>query len=161
MFKNKIGTWIFLGTILLACSCTQFRGEAGDPKKRLTAYISKSFSIKDVEERKELMAYLSGDVKTRLERWSDEQFREAFLELKREFLKLSFKEVKLISPSEAEITYEVSFIEQGNAKNSGKHEAKITNKKLCRMIMEKGQWYISEVRNIKELVEYKDELSLP
>ena len=29
------------------------------------------------------------------------------------------------------------------------------------MVLDKGKWFISDVKNIKELVEYKDEMSLP
>ena len=54
------------------------------------------------------------------------------------------------------ITYELAYVDQ--SRGSG---AKITNKKLCQMKLESGKWVINDVHNIKELVEYQNEMSLP
>ena len=51
-------------------------------------------------------------------------------------------------------------VAQGKVDGRG-HEAKVTNRKNAQMIQDKGKWFISDVHNIKELVEYKNELSLP
>jgi len=129
---------------------------ADDPKKRLTEYISKSFAVKGAEDRKGLAEYLAGDARTRMTDWSDEQFRQAFIDSKRQFIKLAFREIKTLSPKEMNITYELTYLDQGKG-----HDAKVTNKKLCQMSLEKGKWFITDVRNIKELVEYRNEMSLP
>jgi len=146
-------------------ACTQSaKLEASDPRRVLTDYISKSFSIKGVEDRAELVSHMTGDVKARLASWSESQFREAFVESKREFIKLSFREVKEISANEAQITYELSYFDRGrNKKNETlpNRESKVTEKKLCQMLLVDGKWYIADVRSIKELVEFKNELSLP
>ncbi len=131
-------------------------GSANDPKNRLNEYISKSFSVKSLEDRQTLATYLTGEARNRLSAWSDEQFRQAFIESKRQFLKLAFREVKNHSPTEVQITYELSYIDQSKG-----HDAKVTNKKFCQMVSENGNWLIRDVQNIKELIEFKDELSLP
>jgi hypothetical protein len=141
--------------------CTPRLDPSQDPRKSLTDYISQSFSIKTRDDRSRLLVFLTGDAKSRLAGWSEDQFREAFLESKREFLKLSFKEVKNVSSAEVQITYELSYIDPGRNRDGKKHEAKVTNKKLCQLVLDQGKWLISDVRNIKELVEYKDEMSLP
>jgi hypothetical protein len=156
---NGLGVLALLITFF-GCTSSTFQTE--DPKKRLSDYIARSFSIKTPQEKDLLLSFLTGEVKDRLKGWSDDQFREAFVETNRQFLKLAFKEVKSISPSETQITYEISYIDFGKLeKNGKKHETKVTNKKLCTLIRDKNQWYISEVKNIKELIEFKDELSLP
>lgn len=132
--------------------------DASDPKARLGQYISKSFEVRSPSDRKELLALLTGDARSRLEAWSDEQFSEAFIQSKREFIKLAFQEVKEISPDEISITYELVFKDQGK---TGGRDAKVTNKKLCQMARVDGAWMIKSVRNIKELIEYENELSLP
>ena len=142
-------------------SCTGGTDFSKTPRDRLKDYVSKSFSVKHLTDRKGLMGYLTGDVKARLEGWSEDQFKEAFIDSNREFGRLSFKEVKVISPSEVQITYELSFVDQGRRYDNRKHQAKVTNKKLCQMVLEKDTWMIADVRNIKELVEYQNELSLP
>jgi hypothetical protein len=152
-----LGLLLFLSTGLISCTSSPEYGS--DPKGRLTEYVSRSFSVKAIEDKKALLAFLTGGVKTRLEGWSDDQFREAFVDSKRKFEKLLIREVKPISKSEVQITYELTFHDLGKGKENQVHESKVTNKKLCQMVLENDTWYISDVRNIKELIEYQNELS--
>ncbi len=154
-FYGMVG--IFLCFHLWSCvGCVDNRTEINDPKKRLSDYISKSFEVNKPEDRKELIGFLTGQAKNRLSAWNDDQFRQAFIVAKRKFLRLGFSEIKNLSPHEVSITYELSYIDQAKGKN-----AKITNKKSCQMVQESGQWYIADVHNMKELIEYQNELTLP
>ncbi len=150
---------------LVLVSCLLFIAMAGcskkdqstlDPKRRLTDYIALSFAVKDSKDRQSLSNYLTGSAKTRLAAWSDEQFRQAFVETKRQFLKLVIDEVKAINSTETNITYELIYTDQSKGKGT-----KVTNKKMAHLVSEQGVWMISDVRNIKELVEYQNEMSLP
>lgn len=141
--------------------CTFSLDPSKDPKRSLSDYISQSFAIKNVEDRATLLNFMTGEVKTRLGGWSDDQFREAFIDSKREFIKLSFREVKEVSATEVQITYELIYLDHGKSQNPKKHEAKVTNKKLCQLELVKGKWLIANVRNLKELIEFQNELSLP
>lgn len=154
--SNKIVIALAFALITVLAGCNTGPSANGDPKQRLNDYISRSFGIHRIEERTELLSFLSGEAKTQLTAWSDDQFRQAFIESKRQFLKLLFTEIKTVAPQEVNVTYEISYIDQGKG-----HDAKVTNKKLAQMIRENGVWYIKGVRNIKELVEYKNEMSLP
>lgn len=142
--------------LFLAVSCTRKEGTGSNPKDRLTEYISRSFSIKAVSDREKLLDYLTGPTRTRLNAWSDDQFQEAFMNRERTFLKLAFKEVKTISPTETGITYEISFKDQSRG-----HDAKVTAKKLALLVKEGEVWRIRDVTNINELVEFQKEMSLP
>jgi len=155
---------VILGLVLFGC--TQNSGGPEDPKHQLQEYISKSFSVTTEKDRTELAGYMIGDAKARLTSWSDEQFRQAFMDNKRRFLKLVFREVKPLSKTAVTITYELSYMDQGrghDSKDSPKESggAKVTNKKLCHMVLDQGRWLIEDVQNIKELVEYTHEMSLP
>ncbi|MGK5084898.1 hypothetical protein WDW37_16545 [Bdellovibrionota bacterium FG-1] len=152
MIFNKAVAWFALALVFLPAACTHKTESPEDPKGRLNSYISQSFAVKGPQDRKELATFLTGESKVRIESWSDEQFRQAFVESKRQFIKLAFKELKSVSAEEVNITYELTY--QTN-------EAKITNRKLAQMVHQNGKWLISDVRNLKELVEYKNELSLP
>src|SRR5689334_10160257 len=99
--------------LLIVWSCTRTFDPSRDPRRSLSDYISLSFSVKNIEDKSRLMVFLTADVKSRLAGWSEEQFREAFVESKREFIKLLFKEVKDVSPTEVEITYELSYLDHG------------------------------------------------
>lgn len=162
MFKWKVLPNYLFGMILLLGlqGCNRGPEFAIDPRGRLSEYIARSFSIKNVDEKDQLLAFLKGDARTRLESWSNDQFKAAFIESRREFLKLAIREVKEITSSEVQITYELTYIDRKPSKEKS-HESKVTNKKLCQMILENGKWYISDVKNLKELVEFQNELSLP
>ena len=69
---------------------------------------------------------------------------KAFIELKRQFLKLAFREVKQISPNAVSVTYELTYLDQGKGR-----DAKVTNKKFAQMLKEQGKWVVGSVRNIK------------
>lgn len=153
--SNRFTVFLLMSVVILS-SCTQDKVKPGDPKSRLKSYIEKSFSVNSYSDKKELEEFLTGDVRTRFSAWSEEQFRQAFIESKREFIKLVFKELRKTDENKVNLTYELVYME--DKKNT---RAKVTNKKLCHMVKRKGVWYISRVRNIKELVEYQDALSLP
>ena len=143
-------------TIAGAAGCTPKAELGNDPKTVVNEYISKSFQIKAPSEKEALLGYLTKEAKSRLAAWSDDQFREAFIENKREFLTLAFKESKPVSPDEVNVTYELSYLDHAKG-----HDAKVTQKKLAQVVREQGRWMISDVQNIKELVEYRNEMSLP
>lgn len=146
----------FGASLLQLNGCTGNNESQEDPKRRLNAYISQSFAIHGPEDREKLQSFLTGQARTRLAAWSDDQFRQAFVDTKRQFVRLAFVEEKKKSPTEVDLTYELSYTDQGRG-----HDAKVTNKKLCQMVQEKGVWLIRDVQNIKELVEYRNEMTFP
>ncbi len=158
MFKrfSVLGPAFALALLLGAASCSPSKNGIDDPKHRLTDYISKSFAVQGPQDRDAMASFLSGDAKNRLLSWSDDQFRAAFIESKRQFVKLLVREIKNISAKEAELTYELTYLDQSKGK-----DAKVTNKKLAQMILNEGRWFITDVHNIKETVEYRNEMSLP
>lgn len=152
--KYTVLSILFVLTILNAC--TQKPEGTSDPKKELTDYISKSFSVKSVADKKLLLAHLTGETKSRLAAWSDEQFQSAFIDTKRQFVKLQIKEVKKNSEVETGITYELTYLDIAKGK-----DVKVTNKKLALLAKESNQWLIKEVKNINELIEFRNEMALP
>jgi hypothetical protein len=136
-------------------ACTKNHPGDANPKQRLTDYVQVSFNVKDPADKTKLVSFLTGGAKNRLAAWSDEQFRQAFIDTKREFIKLAIREMKSVSNTETNITYELSYIDQGRGA-----DARVTNKRMCELVLENGTWYIKEVHNIKELIEYKNELSV-
>jgi hypothetical protein len=143
MFKKIMQIGCFF-LIFFSFACTSDQQASKDPKQKLNDYITKSFNVKSLEDRNELLGYLTGEAKARLASWSDDQFREAFV-------------VKNFSPAQTEITYELAYTD----KDKSGSDTKITNKKMAEMVKENGAWFIKDVHNIKELVEFKNEMSLP
>lgn len=145
-----------LALMVVASGCTQKTGLSDDPKQVLTDYISKSFAVRSIEDRREMLQFLGGEAQSRLAAWSEEQFREAFVESKRQFIKFRIQEIKPSTENETSITYELTYLDQ----NKGE-DAKITQKKLALIRKTSGKWLIAEVRSLKELIEFQNELSLP
>jgi len=139
---------------LIQCKNAKNFGEG--PKATLHEYISKSFNLTRVEDRQDLEQLLTGKAKIRLTSWSDEQFRNAFLNQKRKFKSLQIREEKEISTNEVNITYELTYIDGEKGADT-----RVTNRKLAYLTRDGGHWLISEVRNIKELIEYQNEMALP
>lgn len=148
--------FIILVMLVLMVGCTPKNQTSTDSKQVLKDYITTSFSIKSLSERKELEKFLVGEAKTRISAWSEAQFYRAFIEVKREFGKLVFKETKDVSATEQNVVYELSYVDQSKG-----HDAKVTQKKMATLINKDGQWYIESVRNLKETVEFRNELALP
>ena len=140
---------------LVFVGCSKNQQSESTAKQRLADYVSVSFNVKDTSDRTKLISYLTGGAKNRLAAWSDEQFRQAFMESKREFVKLAIREVKTVSDKETNITYELSYLDQGRGA-----DARVTTKRMCELILENGSWFIKEVHNIKELIQYKNEMSI-
>ena len=154
MFNIKFLTVV--GLCLVQVACTKNSNTPVGPKDRLAEYVSKSFDVKSIQDRKVLEEYLTGPAKQRLQAWSDDQFEQAFVEVKRKKEKLAFKEIKSVSESEVNITYEVSYTDKGK-----EHVALVTNRKVSTLVKEGDLWFIKDVKNLRELVEYQDEMSLP
>jgi hypothetical protein len=149
---------LFFLFLMLGCTRDQ---ATRIPQAQLEAYIAKSFAVRSLADRSVLASYLTSRVKERLEAWSDAQFEEVFVGSKRELLRLLIKEVKKISPEELEITYELSFLEHRKRNEEQLQEARIINKKLCRMLFQDGKWLIADVKSLKELIEYDGGMALP
>lgn len=155
----QIRKLVGLSVILLGwslASCQSSKNLSLDPKERLRDYISLSFAVSNLADRDRLAEFLGGQAKTRLLAWSDEQFLQAFVDQKRQFIKLLVKEIEKRTESQIAVTYELTYMNQKEGK-----DAKVTNKKLAQMELRDGKWVIVEVQNLKELIEYKNEMSLP
>ncbi len=140
---------------LTAIGCSR-SVENFSPKSVLEKYIQLSFNVRSLDDRQKLVEFLSGDTKTRLIAWSDEQFLKAFVESTRQFRRLRILETKKTSEAETLITYELSFDERNKSGPS-----RVVQKKLCVVVKEGSDWKIREVKSIRESIEYTDGLSLP
>ena len=141
--------------LCLLFSCTQNAVDS-TPAKVLENYIQISFNATGVADKKRMEDLLTGDTKTRLASWSDEQFTKAFLGSTKKFLGLKVLETKKVSDAEVALTYELSYREGPKDK-----ESEITERKMGTVVKEDGGWKIKEVRSIRESIEYLKELSLP
>jgi len=146
---------VLLPTLILA-GCESSRFKESTPTRELQEYISKSFAARTVSDRKGMLEHLTGDARSRLERWSSKGFKEAFLDRDRKFHHLSIRRQKRISDTEMSVIYELTYFTKAQD-----FEAKVTNRKMAMMVKKDKRWLIKEVKSIKELMEYKSGLTLP
>jgi hypothetical protein len=143
--------------LLVIAACTSVKDGPGSLSARSTVsnYIAKTFQVRSVADKAALEEYLTGEARQRLNAWNDEQFLVAFSDSKRKFEKLQFREVEALNENEVNVTYELTFVERKD------RESRTTTKKMAHVVLRDGRWLIENVRNIKLLVEYQDEMSLP
>lgn len=155
ILTKNLSAIVGLAVLMQVGACTKKENEA-TPVKVLERYIDISFNAKGIEDKRRMEDLLTGDTKTRLVSWSDEQFLKAFVETKRKFGGIKILETKKTSETETALTYELSFQEGEGDKKVG-----ISQRKLCVVVFEGGALKIREVRSIRESIEYLKELSLP
>ena len=126
------------------------------PVRVLEQYVQTSFHASGVQDKKVMEGLLTGDTRARLEAWSEEQFKNTFIDNRKTFKELKILENRKVSPAEVILVYELSY--QQGPKDK---EVRITQRKLGTLIKETQDWKIKEVRNIRESIEYLEELSLP
>ena len=153
--RPKIIPFLLLFIWIGFAACTSKTGDQ-TPVKTLESYVQASFNVNGIEDKARMEDMLIGDTKQRLQVWSDEQFLKAFVETKKKFGTLKILENRKVNDQEVALTYELSFREGEKEK-----EAKITQRKLCMMVLVDGAWKIREVRSQRESIEYLSELSLP
>ena len=148
--------WMAFGVVCaMSLSACSERLSDSTPAKVLDSYVQTSFNVKGPEDKKKMEDLLTGDTKTRLSTWSDEQFMKAFVETKKKFGGLKILESKKVSDKEYALTYELSYQE-----GPQDHLADVTQRKLCSIVQnEDGAWRIKEVRSIRESIEYLKEFS--
>jgi hypothetical protein len=156
--KKLTTAFIILSGFGLFSGCTERSAGENSPRQRLADYISVSFAAKSPSDKEKLVGYLTGNAKARLSAWSEDQFRSAFVDTKRQFIKLTIREIKKINENETNVTYELSYLDQSTDRGG---DARVTHKRLAEMVQENKQWYIRDVQNLRELIEYKDALTLP
>ena len=153
---SRLSLVLMLVSLSFLSGCTRSASNKDDPRGLLQDYISQSMAVNDIRDRAVLMHFLTGSAKTRLAAWSDDQFSDAFIKSKRQFVKLVMSDAKTVSPKQVSITYELIFLDQSKG-----HDAKVTHKKTAELVQNVGRWLISEVKNLKEMIEYNNEMSLP
>lgn len=142
--------------VLFLTSCTRTAEGPKGSEEVLSAYISRTFNVEQVTDRNLLLELTTDRLREALAALSDEAFKKRYLGVERRFLKLRILNQQTISEEEHQITFELAFME----KQKG-YEAKITQKQLAILKQKSGTWLISEVRGMKELVEYDEGLNIP
>ncbi len=148
--------FIALFPLAVLAGCSGKSASFADPKGLLRDYISESFSAESLKDRDALLRYLTGAARNRLAAWSDQQFSDAFIKSRRQLIKLEFVDFKESEPETVGITYELTYLDQGRGQDT-----KVIQKKIAQLVRRDQRWYISEVKNLKEMIEYKNEMSLP
>lgn len=137
------------------------KGGAETPQRVLSEYVSRSFAVKAPVEKSKLLELTTGEVKKAIEQLDEAAFRSYFIDSKRDFLGLKVKDERKVGDGQYSITYELSYMSRGLpvATSAEPSVDRVTNKKHALFVNQDGKWLISEVKNLKTLIEHQNEMS--
>jgi hypothetical protein len=146
-------SWVAVVGMVVIAGCT---GKVGKDTAQatLSEYIARSFALKSFEDRKKLEELTTGEVKTALDKMTEQEFKHTFQDEKRDFISMKIRDERKLAEDRFSITYELTY----NNKTQTSQD-QVTNKKHALMVNEGGKWLISEVRNLKTFIEHQNELS--
>ena len=152
---------IFIITIFIIAGCSYQERRHDDPVLVLRDYIASSFAIKSYKDKRYMLSYLKGDALKKLKALSSAEFNEQFVNQRRTFLKLKILSEEKLNKDKFKIQYELSYINLPESNNPISTENKVTNRKSATIIKKDNKWYINEVKNVTQLIEFKDEMTIP
>lgn len=142
--------------ILAMQSCTKPASQPTTPEGALEAYVRTAFSAKTDEARQTLLNLSTGDAKSWLETMTPETFKKQFVENSMVLQDFKSKDLRQETSGDVSLVYEIAF-RDGKTPNA----AAYTNKKIAYLTRdEKGEWKIKATKNIKSVVERKDDLEI-
>lgn len=146
---------VSLAVMGLFTACTKkIDSGAVSPEKTLTAYVQVFFAMEAPADRLKLNDFLTGESLKRTAEWSEADFHQQVVENKKKFSKLKILDQKLFGEDQANLTYEIEYVE-------AKTGAKVLQKKLALMKKEGDQWKIRDARNLSQLIEFPETEVMP
>lgn len=156
-----LNKFLLLSKVLIITACTQNgSNQPNSPQHTLSEYVSRSFGVSAPVDKLKLLELTTGEVKKTIDSLSELEFRENFLNSKREFRSLKIKDERVVNDSQYSITYEISFSKTTQSPDSKDPMVDlITNKKSAVLVKSGDHWLISEVKNLKTFIEHQNEMS--
>jgi len=142
-----------LASLMLLGSCTNAKKQT--PQETLSEYVSRSFGVATQNDKAKLAELATGQVKAALDSLNDEEFKKNFVDTKRELVALKIKDERKLADGRYSITYEIAYINK-----SSENKDKLTSKKHAIFVNENGKWLVSEVQNLKTVMEHQTELEV-
>ncbi len=155
----KLKGFIIMAMAITLFSCTN-KINSSSAKDVLSEYVSRSFGVQSINDRKKLIELTSGEVKKVLEDMKDETFQKYFIAQKKEFVSLKVNDERSLTENTYSITYELTYKQQSLTFDGQISHDLITNKKHSVFVKADGKWLISEVKNLKTDIEHQNAMSL-
>lgn len=134
---------LVFGSIALFLSCTrhQTAPQAGKSAEEVVkVFVQLSASAKEVEDRKRLQDYCSGELRRTFERMNDEAFRLIYLDGKIAILDLKILESKEDKDT-ARVAYQITVDNK-----QGTDPTREVNSREVELERSQGAWYIESIR---------------
>jgi hypothetical protein len=153
MYRSLVALGIILLGLISGCSKTTNKNS---PQSTLSEYVARTFAIKSSSDKLQLTELTTGQVRELLEKVTDDEFKNNFLEHKKQFVSLKIRDERKVGDDKYSITYELTYKEGSTPDSSGT----VTTKKHALFHKEGDRWLIAEVRNIKTFIEHQNEMSI-
>lgn len=149
---------LLLFTVFVVAGCN---GTSKDstPQKILSEYVSRSFAVKGTPDKSKLLELTTGEVRKTIDSMDEQSFKNNFLEKNREFIGLKVRDERKLSEEKYSITYELTYQTKANVVDGTPSNDTVTNKKHAIFEKKEGKWLISEVKNLKTMIEHQNEIS--
>lgn len=151
MFRN--GMWVFAAALLLALGACTKQDAPVAPREVLSKYVSSAFGVKAVSDLAELKQYATGQALAELNglEKDTELFNRTFVEQNiQSASSLKIRDERKVDEARYSITYELAY--RDSKKDTGDNT--VTIKKHAMFAKQDGKWLISEVQNLKTVVEH-------
>ena len=156
-------TWVWIFFLAFVTGCTGKQPGVNTPQRALSEYVGITFAVKTASDKTKLMSYMSGEAREKLAALPDAEFERYFVESKKEFVSLKVRDERKLSEDRYALTYEITYNSRGPAIDPLIHQIgmnRVINKKHVIFVKDSGRWLISEIQNLKTLIELKDETNL-
>ncbi len=154
VIKGALVGLLFLATGCFR-SCTQPSRSEMTAEQVVEAYLNAAFSIKSVEDKKNLLAYATGDLEIAIAGATEETFRKAYVERRYTTLE-SFSIVgrRDRTPHETEVTFQLVYRELPEFTTDDKDATLITTLNTVAMDKAPDGWRIRSVIGAKSTFDF-------
>jgi ketosteroid isomerase-like protein len=147
--------WVSYVVIGLLCVACTKRG-AEQPATAVEEYIKVAMNAKSASDKQALYAYTTGEARAELEKMSDKDFDEQFVQRKMSFKSFKAKDLREEAGGGVSLVYELAFLEK-----TADGSAEITNRKIAYLQKDSdGHWKITSTKNVKSFIEREDALEV-
>jgi hypothetical protein len=153
LFKHAAAVLAFA---LVFTACTKNSPKVNTPEGVLEQYVQTAFSAHNPADRDKLVALSTGEAADLLKSMSGDDFKKRFIDNPMRFVSLHTKDMRQDQAGGVSLVYELAF-KDGTSPNAVEQ----TNKKIAYLVRdEKGDWKIKGTKNIKSVIERKDDLEV-
>ncbi len=146
---------IFLITVALISACTVNYKNEKIASLRLQDFIKTSSNLQSANDKSKLLPYLSGEMKDDLEKMTNAQFKEKFVNDKIEIKSIEILDSELLDEENIQILYRLKYV-----KKEKNEFFIITTEKVSLMTYTDKNWKIKMIYELSTKMDFPEALTI-